>query len=118
MSVAFPANGIHDECGLCRTKSTNGIITKSDFTELDVIDSHAYSSSNKNELTKGEICGCFSYCKVFDSTEITEYLTGDNNCDRGGTAICPYCGIDSVIGKSSGYPIIQDFLEAMNKKWF
>ncbi|MDO4562919.1 MAG: cytoplasmic protein [Clostridia bacterium] len=70
------------------------------------------------ELSKGEKCGCFCCGKICDSKGITEYLTGDNDCDRGGTALCPYCGIDSVIGESSGYPITEEFLAAMKKKWF
>ncbi len=38
--------------------------------------------------------------------------------DVGGTAICPYCGIDSVIGEHSGYPITREFLEQMRQYWF
>jgi hypothetical protein len=33
-------------------------------------------------------------------------------------AFCPYCGIDSVIGSKSGFPITKIFLEAMHKYWF
>jgi len=28
------------------------------------------------------------------------------------------CGIDSVIGSASGYPITTEFLESMNRRWF
>ncbi len=35
-----------------------------------------------------------------------------------GTAFCPLCGIDSVIGDASGIPITQEFLTAMHDKWF
>lgn len=34
------------------------------------------------------------------------------------TAICPHCGIDAVIGESSGFPITPDFLRTMNRRWF
>ena len=33
-------------------------------------------------------------------------------------AICPYCGMDSVIGESSGYPITKEFLQKMQEHWF
>jgi len=34
-------------------------------------------------------------------------------------AICPYCGIDAVIGSESGFPIDDpDFLKEMNEHWF
>jgi hypothetical protein len=34
------------------------------------------------------------------------------------TALCPYCGIDSVIGSASGIPITEPFLKAMHQHWF
>nr|QGW61148.1 hypothetical protein ICEMyc226_00116 [Mycolicibacterium sp.] len=37
---------------------------------------------------------------------------------RGQTALCPYCGIDAVIGDAAGYPITREFLEAMRAQWF
>jgi acetone carboxylase gamma subunit len=36
----------------------------------------------------------------------------------GTTALCPYCGIDSVIGDKSGFPITKEFLEKMYQHWF
>jgi len=32
--------------------------------------------------------------------------------------MCPECGIDSVIGSDSGYPITRDFLKRMCDYWF
>lgn len=64
-------------------------------------------------------CAGGFYCiKIFKPSEIVSFIEADNDCDREGTAICPYCGIDSVIGKSSGYPITEEFLAAMNEYWF
>jgi hypothetical protein len=37
---------------------------------------------------------------------------------RDQTAMCPDCGIDSVIGSRSGYPITIDFLKRMHGRWF
>ncbi|OWK39493.1 hypothetical protein FRUB_06056 [Fimbriiglobus ruber] len=37
---------------------------------------------------------------------------------EGNTALCPKCGIDSVIGTGSGYPVTAEFLEQMYEKWF
>jgi hypothetical protein len=34
------------------------------------------------------------------------------------TAICPHCGVDSVIGDNCGFPITQEFLAAMHGRWF
>lgn len=50
--------------------------------------------------------------KIFSPKEITEWI--DNNK----TAVCPYCGVDSIIRESSGYPITKEFLEIMKTYWF
>ena len=50
--------------------------------------------------------------------EIKEWIVESNPCDRNCTAICPYCGIDAVIGVSSGFPITQAFMESMHSYWF
>lgn len=85
---------------------------------MDAYQAHAYSSNHKPELEKDDVCGCFSCKSIFKPSEIVEWIIADNPCDKRGTAVCPYCGIDSVIGRSSGYPITQDFLSAMNRIWF
>jgi len=41
----------------------------------------------------------------------------DENSDKGRTALCPFCGIDSVLGDD--FPIQNnEFLSQMNKHWF
>ncbi|MFL0243297.1 hypothetical protein [Mycobacterium sp. SMC-17] len=42
----------------------------------------------------------------------------DDPDQLGQTALCPGCGIDSVIGDQSGYPITSEFLNAMRLRWF
>lgn len=80
---------------------------------------HYYASNHKPELQEREqICGCFYCRKIFFSSEITEWVIADNPMDRRGTAICPYCGVDAVIGESSGFPITREFLSAMRERWF
>lgn len=74
---------------------------------------HKFSSGHRKQLLKDNVCGCFYCTKIFHPSEITEWAA-----DIGGTAICPYCGIDSVIGASSGYPITKEFLTAMRNYWF
>jgi acetone carboxylase gamma subunit len=46
---------------------------------------------------------------------VREYVR--ENCD-GRTAVCPRCGIDSVIGSAAGYPLTREFLSAMEQYWF
>ena len=86
--------------------------------EPSPVDAHRYSNNHMEKLKKDKLCGCFYCLKIFSPCEIDEWIIDDNPCDKYGTAICPYCGIDSVIGESSGYPITEDFLRKMNQHWF
>jgi len=79
----------------------------------DYIEAHKFSSNHRDVLLKDGTCGCFYCLKIFNPNEINFWIE-----DIGGTAVCPYCGIDSIIGESSGYPITIDFLEKMHKHWF
>ena len=74
---------------------------------------HQYCTNNKEQLIESNICGCFYCCKIYSTKEIKEYLNeGD------GTALCPYCGIDSVIAEKSGFKITKEFLKKMHDYWF
>ena len=86
--------------------------------EKDFIEAHKYSCNHKPELEKDRICGCFHCLRIYNPAEIDNWIIADNKCDKRGTAVCPYCGIDSVIGESSGYPITKEFLKEMNEYWF
>jgi hypothetical protein len=73
---------------------------------------YKHASKHKNEILGSEICGCFYYLASFDASEITEWH------DEEATAEGPRCGIDSVIGSASGFPISHDFLNRMHRYWF
>lgn len=83
-----------------------------------MVEAHNLSNNHKAQIEKDKLCGCFYCLTIFDPKEIEEWIIDDNPCDRVGTAICPYCGIDSVIGESSGFPITKEFLEKMRDRWF
>lgn len=83
----------------------------------DLMAAHNMARFNRATLAKDSICGCFYCLKVFSPSEIEEWCS-EMEEDEEVTAICPYCGIDSVIGKNSGFPISQDFLKTMQQRWF
>jgi len=80
--------------------------------ENEVKNAHVCSSHNREQLSKSKLCGCFYCLKIFDSKLITNW------CDNNQTAICPFCGIDSIIYDSKVYPISEEFLKRMKKYWF
>lgn len=63
-------------------------------------------------MQKYNICDYFYHLKIFNPNEITEWID-----DVFGTAICPYCGIDSVIRESNGYLITTEFLKKIKQYW-
>lgn len=79
----------------------------------DYVNAHEFSYNHKEQLQKDKKCGCFYCLTIFSPKEIVEWID-----DALGTAICPYCGVDSIIGESSGYPITKEFLTKMKKFWF
>jgi hypothetical protein len=67
---------------------------------------HAQSRHNRGLLASESSCGCF-FCKSFYSTsEIVDW------CDKGMTAICPRCAVDSVIPASLGDGTLLEMLHA------
>ena len=79
----------------------------------DYIDAHKFCTKHKAEIINDKKCGCFYCLSIFPPKEIDFWLE-----EGSGTAICPYCRIDSVIGESSGYAITKEFLQKMHDHWF
>ena len=74
---------------------------------------HDYAVRNIKQLKRSKSCGCFYCGKIFAPAEISDLI--NEGC---GTAVCPYCGVDSVIGDASGYPVTKDFMHKMHERWF
>jgi hypothetical protein len=89
-------------------ESTNNTYSK-DFLEL----AHKSSLSHKEEILASDVCGCFYCGETYPPKEIEEWIEEKSS----ETAICPKCGIDSVL--SSKHPINDRvFLDEMNSYWF
>ncbi|AXQ31627.1 cytoplasmic protein [Solimonas sp. K1W22B-7] len=85
---------------------------------------HKHSIHHRHELLASSSCGCF-YClsiystdQIEDWTDYPEDTPEDRENEFGMTALCPHCGVDSVIGAGSGYPITAEFLQWMKRLWF
>lgn len=77
----------------------------------DVVAAHRLSSDHRDAVMKSRVCGCFYCLGKFNPGDIIEWI------DRGQTAICPLCGIDSVLGDNNA-DLSNEFLEKMHKAWF
>ena len=90
------------------------------FSKAKLKAAHEHCALHKAELMQSDQCGCFCCLAEFPPSAITKWIKDENVPEgkTGVTALCPQCGIDSVIGSASGYPITQPFLTAMKKHFF
>jgi hypothetical protein len=73
---------------------------------------HTHCTANESALAMSKLAGCFYCCRTFLPSRVTEFLEMER------TALCPECGIDSVIGDASGFAITAEFLKRMHDYWF
>ena len=61
-------------------------------------------------------CGCFSCKSIYSASEVKEWCDNDGRGDK--TALCPKCGIDSVLGDATFVELTPELLELMNMLFF
>jgi hypothetical protein len=71
-----------------------------------------FATGNEKALKESEKAGCYYCLSIYPSSEVTEILKGEN------TALCPKCGVDSVLPSNSPYELTIDTLKELNKFWF
>lgn len=79
---------------------------------MNPFDVHQFSSNNVAELRKVEHAACYYCRRLFNSSQIQSWT--DNNR----TALCPYCGKDTVIHESAPYPFTIETLQVLHNTWF
>lgn len=83
-----------------------------DHEGRDYFRAHQYSSGHRKQIAASEVCGCFYCLSTFPPAKIEHWLANE------GTALCPECSVDSIIGSASGFPITREFLQTMHDHWF
>jgi hypothetical protein len=72
---------------------------------------HKKSTRHRSVRSKSKICGCFYCFKELSFGQMVRWI--DNN----ETALCPYCGVDSVLGFETS-TANQALLRDMHEEWF
>jgi hypothetical protein len=72
---------------------------------------HRHTRANQMELEASEVCGCIACERIYFPSEIVRWL-------EDGTAMCPHCGVDAVVGSASGIPIMPGVLRRAHERWF
>lgn len=85
-----------------------------DFNQL-----HLASSCHERALKASKLAGCFYCLEIFPPSEIVRWVNDPDTMGLrdGRTALCPKCGIDSVL-PDAAVPLSKDLLKDMQKEWF
>jgi hypothetical protein len=82
----------------------------SSFSTLESL--HRQSANHRKAVLDAALCGCF-YCeRTFEPSAILDWV------DDGKCALCPHCGIDSVVPETPVSKLTPDLLRDMNAYWF
>ena len=68
---------------------------------------------HRGELLGSEACAYFGCLATFPPSAVEQWTDAGKGRSKGDTALCPRCGVDSLIGSESGYPVTQEFLRTM-----
>ncbi len=75
----------------------------------------AHSRNNEIEILRSQKCGCFFCEKTYSARKISQWENGTNG---GASAICPECGMATVLGDASGIPLTKALLKEMSMAFF
>jgi hypothetical protein len=83
---------------------------------------HKFSDHHRELLGRSELAGCF-YCQtIFNPNEITDWIDGRHaetgSVGDGVTALCPRCGIDSVLPSAAPIALDSELLAQMRDHFF
>jgi len=76
------------------------------------IAAHKHASRHRAEVEASPRCGCFFCFRTFAGSAVKSWTDG------GQTALCPSCGVDSVLGSASTHRLDDAFLRKMHQHFF
>jgi hypothetical protein len=71
-----------------------------------------HASQHRAEVESSGRCACFFCFRTFPPVAIKAWT------DKDQTALCPHCGVDSVLGSESGHRLDEGFLRKMHQHYF
>ena len=77
---------------------------------------HRLSSRNRDTVQGTRACGCFHCLRTFDAAAVVDWTREGDGQEE--TALCPFCGSDSVMPAREGAPIDPGVLKAMQVYWY
>ena len=92
------------------------------YNRADLEGIHQHSMRHRERVERSAQCGCFYCLTTFAPVEIMNWVDlpeGEEDEEKGVTALCPNCGIDAVLPDNvPGAPLSAELLEVMRQFWF
>ena len=86
-----------------------------DYDVEKLQEAHAHTKDNEIEILSSQECGCIFCRSHFSARAVNDW--DDSNMHT--QALCPECGMPSLIGDASGFPVTdKEFLKQMNLAFF
>lgn len=79
--------------------------------EQYILNAPKFSMKNRKAVESSQLCGCYQCLEIFLPKEIVNWT------DQHKTAICPKCGIDSVLTEQN-LTLTKDNLKKLFDYWF
>ena len=71
-----------------------------------------HASNHRREIEASDRCACFFCFGTFKASDIKSWI------DANQTALCPRCGVDSVLGSASNQRLDDWFLRGLHTQFF
>lgn len=98
------------------------------MNDSELRDAHTKSTMNRHAIESSDQIGCFCCERIWDPLEfpIKKWIDDNPLSSRtphagengNATALCPFCGIDSILAKLSVGKITVGLLDQMERHWF
>lgn len=108
--IPLSSGSLESVVTMTATTTTKHVATKPVAPQLAEALKHA--SQHRVELEASTQCGCFFCFRTFPPLSIKSWI------DAKQTALCPGCGVDSVLGNASSHRIDDAFLRQMHDQFF
>ena len=82
------------------------------MTENQIKSAIRFATTNEQALKASQKAACYHCQAIYDANEVTDFLATER------TALCPKCGIDSVIPSNSPIELTPENLKILNQYWF
>lgn len=84
------------------------------FEQKTIDDILAHTKGNESDILHSNRCACLFCRQRYDARKVSDWSNEGNKI----SAVCPECGMPTVVGDASGYTFDHDELKELNERLF